>query len=159
MLRWLAKTADDTEAFGARLATARPGASAFATVHLIGDLGAGKTTLARGFLRACGVTGPVRSPTYTLVELYETPTVSIVHLDLYRLLDPSELEALGLREWAVPGYIWLIEWPERGHGRLPFPDLSVTLAGGINGHEINVSATSALGKTWLSPVENTAGAP
>src|SRR5437016_2622805 len=123
-MRWLAKTADDTEAFGGRLATSWPGGSAFGTVHLIGDLGAGKTTLARGFLRACGVSGPVRSPTYTLVELYETATVSIVHLDLYRLLDPSELEALGLREWASPGYVWLIEWPERGQGRLPFPDRS-----------------------------------
>jgi tRNA threonylcarbamoyladenosine biosynthesis protein TsaE len=93
------------------------------------------------------------------VELYETSTVSIVHLDLYRLLDPTELEALGLREWASPGHVWLIEWPERGQGRLPFPDLSVTLTGGIDGHEINVSATSALGKSWLSAVENTAGPP
>ena len=158
-MRWLAKTADDTEAFGGRLATSWPGSSAFATVHLIGDLGAGKTTLARGFLRACGVTSPVRSPTYTLVELYETATVSIVHLDLYRLTDASELEALGLREWAAPGHVWLIEWPERGQGRLPFPDLSVTLAGGIDGHEINVSAMSALGNSWLSLVENTGGAP
>ena len=159
MLRWLAKTADDTEAFGGRLATSRPPSAGLATVHLFGDLGAGKTTLARGFLRACGVTGPVRSPTYTLVELYETATVSIVHLDLYRLLDPSELEALGLREWASPGHIWLIEWPERGQGRLPFPDLSVTLTGGMDGHEINVSAASALGESWLSLVENTRGAP
>jgi tRNA threonylcarbamoyl adenosine modification protein YjeE len=158
-MRWLAKTADDTEAFGGRLAASRPVGGALATVHLFGDLGAGKTTLARGFLRACGVSGPVRSPTYTLVELYETPTVSIVHLDLYRLLDPSELEALGLREWASPGHVWLIEWPERGEGRLPFPDLSVTLIGGIQGHEINVNATSALGELWLSAVENTAGAP
>src|SRR5258707_9772323 len=126
---WFAKTADDTEAFGGRLATSRPSGNVLATIHLIGNLGAGKTTLARGFLRACGVSGPVRSPTYTLVELYETPTVSIVHLDLYRLLDPSELEALGLREWAVPGYIWLIVWPERRQGRVPFPDLAVTLEG------------------------------
>jgi tRNA threonylcarbamoyl adenosine modification protein YjeE len=158
-MRWLAKTADDTEAFGGRLATSRPAGGELATVHLSGDLGAGKTTLARGFLRACGVNGPVRSPTYTLVEVYETPTVSIVHLDLYRLLDPSELEPLGLREWAYPGHVWLIEWPERGQGRLPFPDLSVTLTGDINGHEINLAATSALGKTWLSAVENTAGTP
>ena len=77
------------------------------------------------------MTGPVKSPTYTLVEMYETPTVSIVHLDLYRLLDPEELEPLGLREFARPGYIWLIEWPDRGTGRLPFPDLSVTLSGGM----------------------------
>jgi tRNA threonylcarbamoyladenosine biosynthesis protein TsaE len=153
-VRWLAKTADDTEAFGERLALARPPGNALATIHLAGDLGAGKTTLARGFLRACGVRGPVRSPTYTLVEVYETPTVSVVHLDLYRLLDPTELEPLGLREFALPGYVWLIEWPDRGTGRLPFPDLSVTLCGGTDGHEINVIGTSALGETWLSPVEN-----
>src|SRR3981081_2128668 len=117
-MRWLANTADDTEAFGARLAKSRPGGTAFATVYLFGVVAARKTARARGFLRACGVTGAVRSPTYTLVEVYETPTVSIVHLDLYRLLDPSELEPLGLREWASPGYVWLIEWPARGQGRV-----------------------------------------
>jgi tRNA threonylcarbamoyladenosine biosynthesis protein TsaE len=150
----LAKNADETEAFGARLAAVRPPGNPFAVIYLNGDLGAGKTTFARGFLHGCGVTGPVKSPTYTLVEVYETPTVSIVHLDLYRLLDPEELEPLGLREFARPGYIWLIEWPDRGTGRLPFPDLSVTLSGGTSGHEINVTGTSALGKSWLSPVEN-----
>jgi tRNA threonylcarbamoyladenosine biosynthesis protein TsaE len=158
-MRWLAKNADDTEAIGGRLALARPGGNALATIHLTGDLGAGKTTLARGFLRASGVSGPVRSPTYTLVEVYEMPTVSVVHLDLYRLNEPSELEPLGLREWAAPGHVWLIEWPDRGVGRLPFPDLSVTLTAGIDGHEINVSATSALGESWLSLVENKAGTP
>ena len=158
-MRWFAKTADDTEAFGGRLAAARPNGNELATIHLVGDLGAGKTTLARGFLRALGVTGPVRSPTYTLVEVYETPAVSIVHLDLYRLLEPTELEQLGLRECARPGYVWLVEWPERGEGRLPFPDLSVALKGGINGHEVNLTAASALGKEWLSAVENTSPAP
>lgn len=155
-MRWLAKTADDTEAFGARLAATRPAVNVLATVHLAGDLGAGKTTLARGFLRACGVTGAVKSPTYTLVEVYETPTVSVVHLDLYRLLDPEELEPLGVREFARPGYLWLIEWPDRGTGRLPAPDLSVTLSGGPDGHEIIVSGASALGDTWVSLVENSA---
>jgi tRNA threonylcarbamoyladenosine biosynthesis protein TsaE len=153
-MRWLAKTADDTEAFGGCLAATRPEQDALAIIHLVGDLGAGKTTLARGFLRASGVIGPVRSPTYTLVEVYETPAVSVVHLDLYRLLDPSELEPLGLREYAGPGYLWLVEWPDRGTGRLPFPDLSVTLTGGMQGHEINVTAASALGELWLSAVEN-----
>lgn len=149
---WLAKTADDTERFGGRLAAARPEENALASIHLAGDLGAGKTTLARGFLRASGVTGPVRSPTYTLMEVYETSAISIIHLDLYRLLDPSELEPLGLRDWARPGYLWLIEWPDRGAGRLPLPDLLVTLTGGIDGHQINLEATSALGKRWLSLV-------
>jgi tRNA threonylcarbamoyl adenosine modification protein YjeE len=158
-LRWIAGTADDTEAFGGRLAATRPPGNSLATVHLSGDLGAGKTTLARGYLRASGVISAVRSPTYTLVEVYETAGVSVVHLDLYRLMDPSELEPLGLREWARPGYVWLIEWPERGEGRLPCPDLSVVLTGGESAHEINVTARSALGESWLSAVENSRPAP
>jgi tRNA threonylcarbamoyl adenosine modification protein YjeE len=158
-LRWYAKTAEDTEAFGARLAATRPQGNTLAILHLSGDLGAGKTTLARGFLRACGVTSAVRSPTYTLVEVYETSAVSVVHLDLYRLTDSSELEPLGLREWARPGYVWLLEWPERGGDRLPFPDLSVVLKGSENAHEINVEARSALGESWLSAVENSPHAP
>lgn len=153
-MHWLAKTAEDTEAFGARLAGARPPGDALGIIYLTGDLGAGKTTFARGFLNGCGVSGPVKSPTYTLVEVYETPTVSVIHLDLYRLLDPEELEPLGLRELARPGYLWLIEWPDRGTGRLPFPDLSVSLSAGTTGHEINVTGASALGESWLSTVEN-----
>jgi tRNA threonylcarbamoyl adenosine modification protein YjeE len=158
-LRILAKTTEETEAFGARLAAARPPGNAQATIYLSGDLGAGKTTLARGFLRACGITSAVRSPTYTLVEVYETPAVSVVHLDLYRLIDANELEPLGLREWARPGYVWLVEWPERAEDRLPFPDLSAVLTGGESAHEINVEPRSALGESWLSAVENSRAAP
>jgi tRNA threonylcarbamoyladenosine biosynthesis protein TsaE len=153
-MRWVSKTADETEAFGEGLALARPNGNAFATIHLVGDLGAGKTTLARGFLRACGVRGSVKSPTYTLVEVYETPTISVIHLDLYRLVDPAELEPLGLREFALAGYVWLIEWPERAASRLPRPDLSVALRGGVDGHDITVTACSALGASWRSGVEN-----
>ena len=153
-LRWFSKTAEDTETFGGRLAVARPSGDPLATIYLSGDLGAGKTTLARGFLRAAGITGPVRSPTYTLVEMHETAAVSIAHLDLYRLRDPDELEPLGLREWARTGFVWLVEWPEHAAGRLPPPDLSVVITAGENGHEINVTARSALGQLWLSAVEN-----
>ena len=158
-LRWLAKTAEETEAFGARLAGARPRLGELGTIYLSGELGAGKTTLARGFLRAMGITGSVRSPTYTLVEVYETTGVSVVHLDLYRLTDESELEPLGLREWARSGYLWLVEWPDRAQGHLPRPDLSVVMEAGEMAHAINVTATSALGQSWLSAVENTAAAP
>ncbi len=83
-------------------------------IYLCGDLGAGKTTWVRGFLAASGVATPVRSPTYPLVELYELTDATAVHLDLYRLQDAAELEPLGVRDWAQPGYVWLIEWPERG---------------------------------------------
>lgn len=150
-MRASTSTARETEAHGARFARARPsGAALFAAVYLSGDLGAGKTTWARGFIAACGVTAVVRSPTYTLVELYGTQTVTLVHLDLYRLQGESELEALGVRDWAGPGYLWLIEWPERGGARMPPADLSVALSAGKDGHEIIVSAASVLGETWLS---------
>jgi tRNA threonylcarbamoyladenosine biosynthesis protein TsaE len=139
-----------TEAAGAALARARPaGADVFAVIYLRGDLGAGKTTWARGFLAAGGVVGVVRSPTYTLVELYDLGAVTAVHLDLYRLQDESELEALGVRDWAQPGYLWLIEWPERALGRLPAPDLCVQLSAQDTAHEIVVSARSAQGQSWL----------
>jgi tRNA threonylcarbamoyladenosine biosynthesis protein TsaE len=143
-------TAEETEAFGARLASARPERQdLFGVIYLTGDLGAGKTTLTRGFLRALGVSGAVRSPTYTLVEAYEVGALTAVHLDLYRLRDPSELDNLGLREWARAGHIWLIEWPERGSDRLPGADLVVRLEAGANGHDIDLRADGVLGSAWL----------
>ena len=143
-------TAEATEAFGARLAEARPqGPVGFTTFHLTGDLGAGKTTLTRGFLRALGVTGAVRSPTYTLVETYECGPLTVVHLDLYRLSDPAELENLGLREWARTGCVWLVEWPERGADRLPDPDVVVALRTAEAWHEIQSEARTPAGAAWL----------
>ncbi len=114
-----------TEALGARLAARlAPGT----TLWLRGELGAGKTTLVRGFLRARGHRGAVKSPTYTLVESYPLADGTTVHhLDLYRLGDPGELEWLGLRDLLTADSICLIEWPERGAGWLPPPDLVVRL--------------------------------
>ena len=113
----------------------------------------GKTTWARGFLGACGVRTAVRSPTYTLVELYDLGATTVVHLDLYRLQDESELEALGLRDWAQPGYLWLIEWPERARGRhLPPADLSVALNATRGGHELLTSAGTKAGAEWLARI-------
>ncbi len=142
-------TAEETETVGARLASARPPRDAFAVIYLTGDLGAGKTTLTRGFLRALGVEGAVRSPTYTLVEIYEMPRLTALHLDLYRLADPAELDNLGLREWARAGHLWLVEWPERGGDRLPPADLVVRLTAGAQGHDIEVSGHGPLGQEWL----------
>ena len=115
-----------TEALGARLARA-VASRAGLLVYLRGDLGAGKTTLVRGWLRALGVSGSIRSPTYTLVEPYEAGGHSILHLDLYRLNDPSELEQLGLADLPPDRSWWLVEWPERGGGLLPPPDLDIEL--------------------------------
>ncbi len=147
-------TAEETEAFGARLASARPEQQdVFGVIYLTGDLGAGKTTLSRGFLRALGITGAVRSPTYTLVEVYEVGALTAVHLDLYRLRDPSELDNLGLREWARAGHIWLIEWPERGSNSLPQPDLVVRLESGADGHDIDLRGETSFGSAWLDRLE------
>jgi tRNA threonylcarbamoyladenosine biosynthesis protein TsaE len=154
------QTADETEQLGARLASTRPaGHVAPAIVYLVGELGAGKTTLARGFIHGCGVEGPVRSPTYTLVEDYRQGSVSIVHIDLYRLTDCAEVESLGLRDWLRPDTIWLVEWPMRAAGRLPPADLSVTLHAEPEGHEIRIEAGSAYGELWLkrNEVEMAAG--
>jgi tRNA threonylcarbamoyladenosine biosynthesis protein TsaE len=149
-MRSVTNSAAETEEQGARFARTRPReANLFAAIHLSGGLGAGKTTWARGFLAACGVTAVVRSPTYTLLELYDLGSVTVLHLDLYRLRDESELEALGVRDWAQPGYLWLIEWPERAPARLPAADLCVRLASLSAEHEITVSAATLLGQDWL----------
>ena len=114
-----------TEALSVELAAQlRP--TAF--VHLEGELGAGKSTLARGMLRAWGVEGPVRSPTYTLIETYETDVGTVHHLDLYRLGDSEELYYLGLDELLSQDAIWLIEWPAVAEGYLPLPDWHIALA-------------------------------
>src|SRR5258708_34161240 len=149
-MRVHARTAEDTEALGGRLC--RPGpkrTDPFVVLYLAGELGAGKTTLARGFLRALGVTDPVRSPTYTLLELHAAGALTVLHLDLYRLRHPLELESLGLREWARPEHLWLIEWPERAPEALPAPDVIASFAVGSAGHDIELSPGSAYGESWL----------
>ena len=111
-----------TMALGAALAGAGLSRGA---VYLAGDLGTGKTTLVRGFLRAAGVTGTIRSPTFTLVEEYQVGGTTVGHYDLYRLSDPEELEFLGLRDHLAADALLFFEWPERGAGVLPRPDLDI----------------------------------
>lgn len=120
-----------TEALGGALARVLSGRGG--VVYLLGDLGAGKTTLARGLLRALGVSGAVRSPTYTLLELYEVGDCPVLHMDLYRLQDPEELVALGVRDFSPPHTLWLVEWPQRGEGFLPEPSLRVALSSAGDG--------------------------
>lgn len=149
-MRTHTNTAQDTEDFGWQLACARPAEDTrLGVIYLTGELGAGKTTFARGFLRALGVGETIRSPTYTLLELYPAGSLTGVHLDLYRVTGPHELESLGLREWARPGHVWLIEWPERGAGQLPDADLTAAFSAGAGGHDIEVTAGSAPGGAWL----------
>jgi tRNA threonylcarbamoyladenosine biosynthesis protein TsaE len=149
MQDFLLDDADATEALGARLAQTLP---ARAVVYLHGDLGAGKSTLARALLRALGVTGTIRSPTYTLVEQYPLATGGIaLHLDLYRIGDPGELEFLGLDP--AETRLWLVEWPERGQGGLPPVDLDVVLAVEGEGRRCQLQSRSAIGEAWLDTLQ------
>lgn len=123
----LLRSAGETAGLGARLAAAL-NSRAGLVIYLEGPLGAGKTTLARGLLRALGVTGTIRSPTYTLLEPYEIGGRNLIHLDLYRIRDAGELEGIGLRDYAPDSCWWLVEWPERGVPRLPPADLRIELS-------------------------------
>lgn len=136
---------DATEALGQALARTRPQS---AVVHLQGDLGAGKSTLARALLRALGVTGAIRSPTYTLVERYPVAGGEAWHLDLYRIGDAGELEFLGLDEGTA--VLWLVEWPERGAAALPPADLRVLLDVEGAGRSARLAAESPQGQQWLA---------
>ena len=135
-----------TEAFGGQLAAACKGGL---LVFLHGHLGAGKTTLVRGFLRASGHSGPVKSPTYALIEPYITAYGNLYHLDLYRLADAEELEWIGIRDLFEDESICLVEWPERGAGILPEADLHVYLQAEGSGREIRVEAASPRGEKLL----------
>ena len=129
-------------------ATAPPGA----VVHLHGDLGAGKSPLARAWLRALGVTGPVRSPTYTLVERYPLASGGeALHLDLYRIGNAGELEFLGLDD--VDARLWLVEWPSRGLGALPPPDLEVALTVLGDGRACRLRFRTEAGDAWVTALD------
>lgn len=141
----------DTERLGAALASSmRWSSSGPLIVYLQGELGTGKTTLVRGLLRALGIAGTVRSPTYTLLESYESAGGRVLHVDLYRLAGAAEVLPLGLRDELVPGMLLLIEWPERAAQCLPSPDLRITLALAPAGRTAQLVAQSSAGVTWLA---------
>jgi len=139
-----------TLALGARLAAVlRPGM----TVYLSGDLGAGKTTLTRGLLRSLGYAGRVKSPTYTLVELYEIPRLNLYHFDLYRFADPVEWAEAGFREYFNADTVCLVEWPEKAAGLLPEPDLTVRLDILAEGRTVRVSAGTEVGRRCVEALK------
>jgi tRNA threonylcarbamoyladenosine biosynthesis protein TsaE len=138
----LLRSAEDTTSLGAAIAATLADAPG-GVIYLQGPLGAGKTTVARGLLRALGVSGAIRSPTYTLLEPYDVAGRLLVHLDLYRLNDERELEPLGLRDYPPERCWWLVEWPERAAGRLPPADLSVTLAHDPRGRHAELGGPQA----------------
>ena len=134
-------------AFGARLAQVSKGVG---VIFLDGDLGAGKTTLSRGLIRGFGHEGAVKSPTFTLVEPYEIGTIKVFHFDLYRLVDPEELEFMGVRDYFDGDSLCLIEWPQRGAGFLPKPDLTITISPHGEGRSVILSPTGSRGERWCA---------
>ncbi len=122
-------------------------------IYLDGDLGAGKTTFVRGFLRAAGYTGLVKSPTFTLVEEYQFEQWRAVHFDLYRLAEPEELEWMGIRDYIDVKALWFVEWPERGKGFLPDPDIRIQFSVCSEGRCVQIDPLTLGGTSLLDRIE------
>jgi len=136
-----------TLALGARLA---PGIAPGRVLHLRGELGTGKTTLARGLLRALGLPGRIKSPTYTLVELYPLSSLNLYHFDLYRFKDRTEWLNSGFREYFSADSACIVEWPERAGDLLSPPDLEIALEFDGAARRASLRSHSAAGSSWLS---------
>jgi len=134
-----------TQQFSQQLAQCTQNINHAIVIYLEGDLGAGKTTLARGFIQSFGF-DRVKSPTYSLVESYQNDIINIHHFDCYRLSDPEELEYIGIREYSDSGHIQLIEWAELGKGIIAPADLSIHIAGEDNIRKLSIYTHSEVGK-------------
>jgi len=133
--------------FGARIARITQG---HGLIFLEGNLGMGKTTLSRGIIRGLGHVGSVKSPTFTLVEPYEIGDIRAFHFDLYRLVDPEELEFLGIRDYFEDDALCLIEWPDKGAGFLPKPDLTITISPQDSGRSLKILSQGSRGEAWCA---------
>lgn len=135
-----------TEDLARRLA---PLVSKGGRIHLNGDLGAGKTTFARALLRACGIKGRIKSPTFALVEVYNISNIYCYHFDFYRFTDPREWLDAGFRDALREDALVLIEWAEKAGTALPPPDLEITLVPAGDGRVATLTAPSEKGQSWL----------
>lgn len=153
MIQWTLESSQATEALGGSLALAVDSLRRGCLFYLSGDLGAGKTTLVRGFLRALGYRGAVKSPTYTLVEPYTLKGLQVFHFDLYRLTDPEELEFIGLRDFLSESSVLLVEWPERGAGVLPVADVEIEINYAGTARRCRIDANSVIGKKILAALK------
>lgn len=147
-----------TAALGAALARALTGIEPVLqaqglTVYLDGNLGAGKTTLVRGLLRTLGVTGAVKSPSYTLLEPYEVSRLNLYHFDFYRFKNPQEFADAGFSEYFGPGAVCLVEWPGKAGEFLPAPDLRIALQVTGSGRIASVLANSEIGTACRDRLE------
>ena len=133
--------------FGQRLSTIVGRNTDPILVMLSGDLGAGKTTLCRGLLM--GLAGPGKSPTYTLIEVYDLSLGKVIHADLYKLVDPEELEHMGFADYLEDSVLCLIEWPENGSGYLPKPDIMIKINLSKAGRYVTLASESLCGKSIL----------
>jgi tRNA threonylcarbamoyladenosine biosynthesis protein TsaE len=149
LTRFLA-AATDTLALGAALA---PGLQPGMVIYLCGDLGSGKTTLARGILRALGVTESIKSPTFTLVEPYTISSLYLYHFDFYRFTRSDEWVDAGLREYFNSESVCLIEWPEKAGGELPAPDLRIEIDIDGSGRSVTIMAHTEAGRHCLMRVQ------
>lgn len=118
-------------------------------IFLQGNLGVGKTTLVRGFLQAAAISQSVRSPTYTLMEHYETQKLNVIHMDLYRLSEPDELEYLAVREFINKQTLFFIEWPDKAQGFFKKVDLQINIDYHEGGRELSFDAQSEMGKALV----------
>jgi len=137
-----------TQELGRKLAQCSSNLESSCVIYLIGDLGAGKTTLAQNFIGYFGF-DKVKSPTYTLVESYQNESIDIHHFDCYRLSDPEELEYIGIREYLRPNSLQLIEWPELGKGAIAHSDISINISGSGDIRTVNITSQTKIGKLIL----------
>jgi tRNA threonylcarbamoyladenosine biosynthesis protein TsaE len=140
------ETEAETLALGADLAPCLQGGM---VVYLRGELGAGKTTLARGILRAMGYAGRVKSPSFALVEPYNLSRLYLYHFDFYRFNDPREVDEAGFREYFSSDSVCLVEWPEKAAGKLPPADLDIVLRVSGSGRQVEIGAGTEGGRLCL----------